>query len=231
MPMFTTIKHFQLLAEQRKVTCALVTTVVGELIGTTVGKSQASHAEQHMVEEGFHLGGSHLGSHLYGDFRARESGHSMFFSVEESIEAITAALNTRAGADALAKLPGKKGGINLFSRTALGAGPRTYERSWSSKTSRAYRKFRADCVVVGLMDGKFVLGPILKGASPGSLVITTAYPAAEATHSSKVSSSKDWWEYNTSKSDLQLFDAEKPFAPWDLEEHTPMSLKDTWITT
>lgn len=52
MPLYTTIEHFAVLAAQRKVTCALVTTVAGELIGTTVGTSQASHAEQHMVCRG-----------------------------------------------------------------------------------------------------------------------------------------------------------------------------------
>ena len=220
MTHFTTIAFIQQLAHQRKLTCAIVTTIIGSEIS-----AGASHAEQHMSAD---LGGRD--SHLHGEFARRADSHSMFLSVEESIEAATAALNSAAGADALDKLPHyARGGINLYSRTALGVVTGAVERRTGGGGTTFHALGALDCIVVGLGTGAAKLGRILRRNAPGAIEISTVYPSTGAYNSHRAAADKDWWEPNTNKDDIHIFQAERAYAPWDLDEHTPVGLHGRWL--
>ncbi|MFP2898796.1 hypothetical protein [Corallococcus sp. 4LFB] len=188
--------------------------MLGTLVETQVTQHErASHAEQHMRNERI-FGHVTQDDHLYGEWGKRVEGHSMFASPEDSILAITAALNTEAGADALGHLLGRPGGINLYSRTAAALITSASERR---NDEQRFHDFQVDYVVVTLMDAARPLGPTLKKEAPGKLVIATAYPVP--TGGGAGVADKDWWCFNAGaggKLPNSFAPEPKPIAPWDV---------------
>jgi hypothetical protein len=129
----------------------------------------------------------------------------MFDSPLSSVEAITAALNTDIGTQALTTLMGQADGIDLYSRTAVAT---------MGSTKQFNRSNTGGIATMNKVDAEYVV-VCLRKTTANYLMIASAYPVASDGTSQAENPGKDWYQYQSN--DTVIRSAAKtspPVVPW-----------------
>lgn len=213
MPFAYTVSAAEEAAKKQQLSAAVVTEIIGD------ASKSASHADAHMKSEDFWTtqrsgkDGTKIGStatvddHLKSEYKKRAE-HSMFDSPLSAVEAITGALNTDIGAQALNSLMGQDDGIDLYSRTAVATLGGTQQFTRANPTKKA-----ADPASMNKGDTEYVVVCLRK--TNNYLMFASAYPVTSTDTTKLNNPGKDWYQKQSDKSVIKTADkVSPPVVPW-----------------